>query len=97
MPTSLVLSNILCKFGVQLHHLTQNAIVQIGKFIWPVTSSWSHPTTDVFAQHYELHYQHKKIHVEGRETTLSMQFGCITFHLSRYGGWARLTAPVRNK
>jgi hypothetical protein len=50
-----------------------NAIVQIGKFIWAVTSCGGRPTADVFAQHYELYYQHKKIHLEGCETTLTMQ------------------------
>jgi hypothetical protein len=48
-----------------------NAIVQIGKFIWVVTSYGGRPAADVFAQHYELHYQNKKIQLEGCETTLT--------------------------
>lgn len=68
-----VLADILHKFQVQLYHLMLNAIVQIGKFIWAVTSCGGRPTADVFAQHYELYYQHKKIHLEGCETTLTMQ------------------------
>jgi hypothetical protein len=75
-----VFMDILLKFQVQLHHLTSNAIVQISKFIWAVTSYGGHLTVDVFAQHYELHYQNKKIHLEGCETTLTAEFGCITFH-----------------
>jgi hypothetical protein len=58
---------------------------------------WGSPTADVFAQYYELHYQYKNIHLEGCETTLIVQFGCITFHPSRYGGRARLTPAARNK
>jgi hypothetical protein len=34
---------------------------------------------DVFAHHYELHYQNKKICLEGSNTTLVAQFGCISF------------------
>jgi hypothetical protein len=82
--------DILHKFQVQLHHLMPNAIVQISKFIWVVTSCGGCPTTDVLAQHYELHYQNKKIQFEGCGTTLATQFGCITFHPSRYGGRASL-------
>jgi hypothetical protein len=84
-----VLVDILRKFLMQLHHLTPNAIVQISKFIWAVTSCEGHPTADVFTQHYELHYQNKKVHLEGCETTLAAQFGCVI------GG--NLTLTVRNK
>jgi hypothetical protein len=97
MPPHPVLIDILCKFRMQFHHLTPNAIITISKFIWPVTSCAGHPTADVFAQHYELHYQNKKIHLEGYETTLAAQFGCITFHPNSYGGWVKLTLFVRNK
>jgi hypothetical protein len=37
-----------------------------------------------------------KNHLEGCETTLAAQFGCITFHPSHYGGQAKLTLIVRN-
>jgi hypothetical protein len=63
-----------------LHQLTPNAIVQISKFIWAVTSCGGHPTVDVFAYHYKLNYQNKKIHLEGSATTLAAQIGCISFH-----------------
>jgi hypothetical protein len=72
-----------------------NAIVQIGKFVWVVTSCGGRPTADVFAYHYELHYQNKKIHLEGSKTTFIAQFGCITFHPSRFGNHARLTPATR--
>jgi hypothetical protein len=74
-----------------------NGIVQIGMFIWDVTSYGGRPTANVFAQHYELHYQNKKIQLEGSESTLDAQFGCITFHPSRFGGVSRVTPAVRNK
>jgi hypothetical protein len=56
MPSHLILVDIMCKFWVQLHHLMPNAIVQIGMFIWAITSCKGLPTIDVFAQHYKLHY-----------------------------------------
>jgi hypothetical protein len=34
-----------------MHQLMPNAIVQINKFIWAVTSCGGHPTADVFALH----------------------------------------------
>jgi hypothetical protein len=92
-----VLTDILHKFRVQLHHLTLKVIITISKFIWAVTSCGGHPTANIFAQHYELHYQHKKIHLEGCETTLAVQFGCITFHPSHYGGRVKHTLAVSKK
>jgi hypothetical protein len=47
MPPHPVLMDILHKFQVQLHQLTPNAIVQINKFIWAVTSCGGRPTADV--------------------------------------------------
>jgi hypothetical protein len=97
MPPHPVLVDILHKFQVQLHQLMPNAIIQIGKFIWAITSCSGHPTADVFAHHYELHYQNKKIHLVGCDTTLTAQFGYISFYPSRFGSRARLTPAMRNK
>jgi hypothetical protein len=80
-----------------LHQLMLNAIVQISKFIWALTSCGGHPTMDVFAHHYELHYQNKKIHLEGFETTFAAQFRCISFHPSRFGNHSRHTPATWNK
>jgi hypothetical protein len=66
-----ILLDILHKFQVQLHQLMPNAIVQIDKFVCAVTSCGGHPTADVFAHHYKLHYQNKKIHLEGSTTTFA--------------------------
>jgi hypothetical protein len=93
MPPHPVLVGILQKFRVQLYQLTPNAIVQIGKFIWAVSSCEGRPTANVFAKYYELHYQKKKIRLDGSDNTLGAQFGCITFHPGRYRGRAKLTPP----
>jgi hypothetical protein len=97
IPPHPVLLDILQKIQVQLHQLTPNAIIQISKFIWVVTSCGGCPTVDVFTHHYELHYQHKKIHFEGSKTTFAAQFWCISFHPLRFGNHSRLTPATRNK
>jgi hypothetical protein len=80
-----------------LHQLTPNAIIQISKFIWAVASHGGHPTTNIFAHHYELHYQNKKFHLKGSDTNFAAQFGYISFHPSWFGNWTRLAPITRNK
>jgi hypothetical protein len=82
IPLNPVLLDIFRKFWVQLHQLTLNTIVPISKIFWAVTSCGGRPNAEVFVHHYELHYQNKKIHLEGSETTFAAQFGCISFHPS---------------
>jgi hypothetical protein len=97
IPLHHVLLDILRKFRVQLQQLTPNAIVQISKFIWTITSCRGRPNAEVFAHHYELHYRNKKIHLEGSETTFAAQFGCISFRPSWFRNRVRLTPATRNK
>jgi hypothetical protein len=97
IPLHPILLDILLKFQVQLHQLTPNAIVQIKKFVWVVTSCGGHPTVNIFTHHYELHYHNKKIHLVGSEITFAAQFGCISFHPSQVGNRARLTRATRNR
>jgi hypothetical protein len=94
MPPHPVLAEILQKFRVHLHQLTPNTIVQIGKFIWAVSSCRGYPTADLFTTHYELHYQQKKLKLKGNKNKLAAQFGCITFHPTCR---AKLTPAVKNK
>jgi hypothetical protein len=70
LPPHPVLVEILQKFRVQLHQLMPNAVVQINKFIWPISSCGGRQSADVFTMHYELHYQHKKIKLGGSENKL---------------------------
>jgi hypothetical protein len=79
IPPHPVLLDILRKFYVQLHQLIPNAIVQISKFIWTVTSYGGHPNAEVFAHHYELHYQNKKILLRGLRLPLLHSFGAYLF------------------
>jgi hypothetical protein len=65
MPPHPLLSNILLKFQVQLHQLTPNTIVELSKYIWAVMSFGDIPSTDGFAKRYEMHYQPRKMEVDG--------------------------------
>jgi hypothetical protein len=47
--------------------LTPNAIVQLSKYFWAVLSFNEEPSNDGFAKRYELHYQLKKVVVDGFE------------------------------
>jgi hypothetical protein len=54
------------------------------------------PSADGFAKRYELHYQPKKVTINGAE--VHAQYGCINFHAKCYGGQgATLTVAVKNK
>jgi hypothetical protein len=97
IPPHPILLDILHKFQVQLHQLMPNTIIQISMLVWAVTSCGGCPNAEIFAHHYELHCQNKKIHLVGSDTTFPAQFVCITFHPSRFGHRARLTATTWNK
>jgi hypothetical protein len=68
-----VLADILLKFQVQLHQLTPNAMVQLSKYIWAVMSFKGVPSADGFAKRYELHYQPRKMEVDGAK--VQRQYG----------------------
>jgi hypothetical protein len=78
MPPHPMLSDILLKFQVQLHQLTPNAIVQLSKYIWVVTSFRGIPSVDSFAKRYDLHYQPRKMEVDRAE--VQGQYECLNFH-----------------
>jgi hypothetical protein len=52
------------------------------------------PSSDGFMRRYELHYQPKKVVVDGFEKY--QQFGAINFH-ARCGGEVGLTQAIKNK
>jgi hypothetical protein len=67
IPPHPAFTEILVKFWVQLHQLTLNAIAQMSKYFWAVLSFGGEPSSDGFAKSYELHYQPKKVAVDGFE------------------------------
>jgi hypothetical protein len=96
MPLYPVLVDILLKFQVQLQQLTPNMIAQLPKYCWAVVSFGGVPTADGFAKRYELHYQLKRMDVDG--AIVQAQYGCINFHAKRYrGDRATLMLAIKNK
>jgi hypothetical protein len=85
MPPQLVLTDILLKFQVQVHQLTPNAFAQFSMYFCVMISFSGKPSSDGFVKRYELHYQPKKVEVDGGEKF--QQFGCLNFH-ARCGGGA---------
>jgi hypothetical protein len=66
-------AEVMRRFKVQVHQLTSNAVVALAKYVWAVTSYGGEPSMEVFAKHYCLHWQKRKI---GDEIA---QFGSCTF------------------
>jgi hypothetical protein len=94
MPPHPALMEILLKFQVHLHQLTLNAIAQLFKYFWAMLSFGGEPSSDGFAQRYELNYQLKKVVVDDFEKF--KQFLVINFH-AKQGGEAGLTPAIKNK
>jgi hypothetical protein len=95
MPPHPVLVAILLKYQIQIHHLTPNAIVRLSKYIWAGTSFGDVPSAKGFTKRYELHYQPRKMDVDGAE--VQGQYGCINFHEKHGSQQAKLTVVVKNK
>jgi hypothetical protein len=83
MPPCPILSDILLKFWVQLHQLTPNAIIELSKYIWAVTSFRGAPSTDGFAKRYKLLYQSRKKEIDRAE--VQGRYDCLNFHAKRGG------------
>jgi hypothetical protein len=73
LPSHHFVSEVLQKFEVQIHQLTLNAVVALAKYVWATTSYGGQPSVEVFAKHYCLHWQKRKI---GHEIA---QFRSCTF------------------
>jgi hypothetical protein len=73
LPAHRFVAEVLRKFEVQVHQLTRNAMVALAKYVSATTSYGGQPSVEVFATHYCLHWQKRKI---GHEIA---QFGSCTF------------------
>jgi hypothetical protein len=51
--------------------------------MWAIASFVGVPSTEGFMERYELHYQPRKIEVDGVE--VRRQYGCLNFH-AKLGG-----------
>jgi hypothetical protein len=94
MPPHPAFTEILLEFRVQLHQLTANVIAQMLKYFWVVLSFGGEPSSDVFAKRHELHYQPKKVDVDGFEKF--QKFSVINFH-GKGGGEAGPVPTTKNK
>ncbi len=75
LPAHRFMAEVLRRFEVQVHQLTPNVVVALAKYVWATTSYGGQPSVEVFAKHYCLHWQKRKI---GHEIA---QFGSCTFTL----------------
>jgi hypothetical protein len=73
LPAHHFVAEVLQIFEVQVHQLTPNAMVALAKYVWAATSYGGQPSVEVFAKHYCLHWQKRKI---GHKIA---KFGSCTF------------------
>jgi hypothetical protein len=73
LPAHCFVAEALQRLEVQVHQLTPNAVVALAKYVWAVTLYGGQPSVEVFAKHYCLHWQKRKI---GHKIA---QFGSCTF------------------
>jgi hypothetical protein len=60
-PTHRFVAEVMWRFEVQVHQLTPNVVVALAKYVWVATSYGGQPYVEVFAKHYCLHWQKRKI------------------------------------
>ena len=70
---------LLAPFNAKLHHLTQNAMVQLSKFVWAVRTIGGVVSVDAFCRLYEFHCQGRRIFEEGEVEPSEAQNACCTF------------------
>jgi hypothetical protein len=73
LPAHRFVGEVLRRFDVQVHQLMPNVVVALAKYVWATTSYGGQPLVEVFAKHYCLHWQKRKI---GNKVA---QFGSCTF------------------
>ena len=82
-PLDPIFPKILARFGLRMHHLTPNAIVQLSKFFWAVKTFGGPVSMDAFCRLYEMHPQTRKVSFEEDPQVFSAQSGCCSFHPRR--------------
>jgi hypothetical protein len=74
-PLSKFLAEVLKTFEIFLHHITPEAIIRMGIFIWPVRSQGREPNAKCFCNMHKLFYEMK---ATGKEQYHN-NFGCYGF------------------
>jgi hypothetical protein len=60
LPAHRFMADVLRRFEVQVHQLTPNVVVALAKYVWAVASYSGHPSIEVFAKNYCLHWPKKE-------------------------------------
>jgi len=80
------LLEILERFGLRIHHLTPNAIMQLSKLFWAVKTFEGAVNADAFCRLYEMHLQTQKVSFDDDDDDDQVYFvqsGCWSFHPRR--------------
>lgn len=70
-----MVGEVIKKYEVYMHQLTQNEIMRLGVFIWVVRSQGARANAECFCRVHELHYQTKARFLD----KLNNNFGCYNF------------------
>ena len=90
-PLDPAFPKILARFGLRMHHLTPNAIVQLSKFFLAVKTFEGPVNVDAFCRLYEMHPQTRKVSFDEDPQVFSAQSGCCSFHRGGLIGLKELT------
>ncbi|TVU21138.1 hypothetical protein EJB05_30758, partial [Eragrostis curvula] len=77
LPALFILQRVLKAYGIQIHHLTPNAFVQLSKFIWVVRTFNAKVNYEAFLRFFSCHLQNKKVYYDN--DVLLLQYGVCTF------------------
>ncbi|TVU41995.1 hypothetical protein EJB05_08375, partial [Eragrostis curvula] len=77
LPALFILQRVLTAYGIQIHHLTPNAFVQLSKFIWAVRTFNAKVNYEAFLRFFSCHLQNKKVYYDN--DVLLLQYGVCTF------------------
>jgi hypothetical protein len=61
LPAHHFVAEVLQRYEVHIHQLTPNAVVDLAKYVWAVTSYGGQPSVEVFAKNCCLHWQKRKV------------------------------------
>ncbi|TVU42006.1 hypothetical protein EJB05_08387, partial [Eragrostis curvula] len=77
LPALFILQRVLNAYGIQIHHLTPNAFMQLSKFIWAVRTFNAKVNYEAFLRFFSCHLQNKKVYYDN--DVLLLQYGVSTF------------------
>jgi hypothetical protein len=77
MPPHHTLADIMLKCQAQLQ-LTPNAIAQLSKYFWTISSFGGVPSGEAIVKRYQLNHHPKRMEID--RGVVFVQFGCLNFH-----------------